>query len=109
MAGNIRKVQFSELHISTIDKLQYIMDVEEKINYQELQQKLQMILDELPDRCREIFYLSRFQNLTNQEIADRLLISKRTVENQISRALQKISASIEVTTICVSLLFLLVF
>ncbi len=105
LAANIRKVQFSELHIATIDKIRYVMDVEEKINYEELHQKLQQILDELPDRCREIFYMSRFQHFSNQEIADKLNISKRTVENQLSRALQKISTSIETTFICFLLFF----
>ncbi len=42
----------------------------------------------LPSKCRLIFSLSRFEGLTNSEIADYLEITKRTVETQISKALR---------------------
>lgn len=44
----------------------------------------------LPARCQEIFMLSRRDGLKNEEIAQKLNISKRTVENQITIALQHI-------------------
>ncbi len=42
----------------------------------------------LPEKCREIFVLNRYENLKYQEIADRLNISVKTVETQMSKALQ---------------------
>ncbi len=54
----------------------------------ELQKIIDDTLNTLPPRCREIFQLSRFEGLKNQEIADRLGLSKRTVELQISKALK---------------------
>lgn len=48
--------------------------------------KLEQCLQPLPARCKEIFILSRKEDLSNDEIAERLRISKRTVENQISQA-----------------------
>jgi RNA polymerase sigma factor (sigma-70 family) len=42
----------------------------------------------LPKRCQEIFLMSKTEHLSNSEIADKLQISKRTVENQLSIALQ---------------------
>ena len=59
-----------------------------RIKDQELLQELNHYLEKLPKRCQEIFYLSRMDNLSNQEIAGRLGISKRTVENQITMALK---------------------
>ena len=56
----------------------------------ELQKIIDDILDTLPPRCREIFQLSRFEGLKNQEIADQLGLSKRTVELQISNALKRL-------------------
>ena len=45
-------------------------------------------VNELPEKCREIFTMSRFGNLKYQEIADQLEISVKTVETQMSKALQ---------------------
>lgn len=54
----------------------------------ELQDKVKNAIDLLPEKCREIFIMSRIQGLKNEEIATNLNISKRTVETQISKALK---------------------
>jgi RNA polymerase sigma-70 factor (ECF subfamily) len=54
----------------------------------ELRQAVQTSLGKLPPRCREIFEYSRLHGLSNQEISDKLGISKRTVELQISNSLK---------------------
>ena len=54
----------------------------------ELRQAIDRSMLKLPPRCREIFELSRHKGLSNQEISDKLEISKRTVELQISNALK---------------------
>lgn len=59
-----------------------------KLGYEALESELAQILRKLPRRCQEIFWLSRVENLSNDEIADKLQISKRTVENQITLALR---------------------
>lgn len=107
IAANIRRVRFTELHLQVLDKLNYVRDVEDRINYQELNTRIENALKVLPDRCREIFYMSRFRNMSNQEIADQLNISKRTVENQISRGLQQLSQSLEIAPSCLILLAML--
>jgi RNA polymerase sigma-70 factor (ECF subfamily) len=66
---------------------------ENRIKDQELQHELNQYLDQLPKRCQEIFYMSRVNQLSNQEIAGRLGISKRTVENQITVALKHLRGS----------------
>lgn len=53
---------------------------------------LKQSLDTLPEKCREIFELSKFEGLSYEEIADFLQISKKTVENQLAIALRKIRA-----------------
>jgi RNA polymerase sigma-70 factor (family 1) len=60
----------------------------EKIRSAELESMVEGALTKLPKRCREIFYLSRKENLSNDQIAQNLGISKRTVENQITSALR---------------------
>jgi RNA polymerase sigma-70 factor, ECF subfamily len=54
----------------------------------ELRQAIQKSLEKLSPRCREIFELSRLKGLSNNEISEKLGISKRTVEIQISNSLK---------------------
>lgn len=59
-----------------------------KVQLSELQKKLDTALSELPEQCRTIFQMSRFEELKYQEIAARLGISVKTVENQMGKALR---------------------
>lgn len=63
---------------------------EGKIREEEFLIELQQHIEKLPKRCQEIFYLSRRDHYSNQEIANLLGISKRTVDNQIALALKYI-------------------
>lgn len=54
----------------------------------ELQEKVKEAVDLLPEKCREIFIMSRFRGMKNEEIAEELHLSKRTIETQISKALK---------------------
>ncbi len=54
----------------------------------ETKTKIEKALDKLPAKCREVFELSRFEELKYMEIADRLNISIKTVEVQVSKALR---------------------
>jgi len=46
------------------------------------------IIDALPEKCKEIFKMSRFEELKYAEISERLNISIKTVEAQMSKALK---------------------
>ena len=45
-------------------------------------------IEQLPDRCREIFLMSKRDGMTYREIAEELCLSEKTVEHQISKALK---------------------
>lgn len=62
--------------------------VDEEVSYNEVNQLLQKVVESLPDRCKEIFKLSRFEQLSHKEIAARLDISVKTIENQMTKALK---------------------
>ena len=47
-------------------------------------------IDNLPSRCREVFLLSKRDGLTYREIAQRLDLSEKTVEHQVSKALKRL-------------------
>ncbi len=54
----------------------------------ELESKIEAAIKKLPEQCRIIFNLSRFEELKYNEIAEQLEISPKTVENQIGKALK---------------------
>ena len=55
---------------------------------EELGHRLENALNRLPEKCRLVFYLSRFEELKYQEIANRLGISVKTVEAHMGKALK---------------------
>lgn len=59
-----------------------------KAELTELETKLRAALNELPEQCRTIFQLSRFEELKYKEIAEQLGLSIKTVENQMGKALK---------------------
>lgn len=59
-----------------------------KLQLKELEKRLHTALTELPEGCRTVFQLSRFEELRYSEIADVLGISIKTVENQMGKALK---------------------
>ncbi|MDQ6476960.1 RNA polymerase sigma-70 factor [Dyadobacter sp. LHD-138] len=59
-----------------------------EIELSELEDRLDLALKELPEKCRTIFQMSRFEELKYQEIADKLDIPVKTVENQMGKALK---------------------
>jgi RNA polymerase sigma-70 factor, ECF subfamily len=60
----------------------------DRIDQEQLQNRLRSALDKLPTECRRIFELSRYEELKYREIADQLQISIKTVEAQMGKALK---------------------
>ncbi|MNL42228.1 RNA polymerase sigma factor SigM [compost metagenome] len=65
-----------------------------ELELKELTFLVKKFVGELPSRAREIFELSRNQYLTNKEIAERLNISEKTVENQMTIILKKLKVNL---------------
>ena len=69
-------------------KTETTADAEDKLDVKILEQKINEVIDQLPDKCREVFLLSRFHNLSHQAIAEKLNISQSTVEKHIMKAIR---------------------
>ncbi len=70
--------------------------------------KIDQAIEELPEKCREIFLMNRYEQMKYQEIADKLQISVKTVETQMSKALQRMRVSLnEYLTLLVLILYFL--
>ncbi len=59
------------------------------LHYKELQARIARILERLPERCGQIFCMSRFEGLKYTEIAEKLSVSIKTVEANMGRALKE--------------------
>ena len=60
----------------------------------ETKTKIDAAINSLPTACRAIFILSRFENLSNKEIAQELDLSVKTVENQMTKALRLLKTAL---------------
>lgn len=59
----------------------------DRLQAESVETLVQAAIEQLPPQCRNIFRLSRFEELSYSEIADLLDLSPKTVENQIGKAL----------------------
>ena len=64
----------------------------DNLEYQELEAFVNQSIDKLPEKCRLVFVLNRFEQLSYKEVAQKLDISVKTVENQMSKALKFLRA-----------------
>ncbi|MHB1179388.1 MAG: RNA polymerase sigma-70 factor [Daejeonella sp.] len=72
----------------------------------ELAQQIRMAIDNLPEKCKLVFEMSRFEYLKNREIAERLNISQNTVERHMTMAFEKLRKSLKYIVSSVPLLVL---
>ena len=75
-------------HEAEVMLTQEVYDATDILELDELQTRIDEAMDLLPEKCREVFELSRYEGLKYHEIADRMDISQKTVENQMGKALK---------------------
>ena len=63
-------------------------DTSNNLLSQELEGRIEDALEQLPEKCGEVFRMSRFSELSYKEIAEKLGISVKTVENHMGKALR---------------------
>lgn len=66
----------------------------EKVELNELKEKIDQLIQELPERQQNIFVLSRVEGLSNREIAKKLNISEKTVEYHITQSIKILKKSL---------------
>lgn len=87
--GKTRRAFFEELTTMHIEQSE-----EDQLEIKELKSIIRQHTSHLPEKCRQVYYLSRNEHLSNKEIAERMGISVKTVENQITIALRRLRASL---------------
>jgi RNA polymerase sigma-70 factor (ECF subfamily) len=79
----------------------------QSITYNSLYQYINELVDQLPERRKEIFIKSRFEGQSIKEIAEELMISHKTVENQLTDALKFIRTNLNRESLSLILFYLL--
>ncbi len=74
-------------HLEILDET---VPLEERLHYRYIIDIVSNEIENLPDKCREVFKLSRSEFLSNKEIAQRLDISESTVEKHINKAIRRL-------------------
>ncbi|MBX2922800.1 MAG: RNA polymerase sigma-70 factor [Chitinophagaceae bacterium] len=88
--GKIRQTFFEELKTIYIEQTE-----EDQMEIKELKSIIKQHTSQLPEKCRQVYYLSRNEHLSNKEIAEKMGISVKTVENQMTIALRRLRASLK--------------
>lgn len=70
-------------------------EAEEALWKSDIEQAIQEAIAILPEKCREVFVLSKIEGLKNREIAEKLNISEKTVERHMSIALSKLREELD--------------
>ncbi len=86
-----------DLSIDVYEEIPFIRSGEDlyAIEVKELEQQLNFLIDNLPEKCRIIFKMSRDDGMSAKDIADQLDLSHRTVETQIGKAIKSIKNSLK--------------
>ena len=88
--NRIKSQQTRQRHYNNFsrDSARTTLEGEEFLAFRELKKEVLSAMDVLPEKCREIFFKSRFEEKTYPEIAKELGISIKTVEAQMGKALR---------------------
>jgi RNA polymerase sigma-70 factor, ECF subfamily len=93
----IRKKAKESQFVEYLKSLQEINEepVDVELEYNELRNTLDGIINELPPRQKEVYLLQSVEGMKYSEIAERLNISVNTIENHMSRALKTIREKLD--------------
>lgn len=93
--NRLRNARIANEHLTLMDKCFVENTTENQVDLTFTTKEVQDIVTAMPDRCREVFELSRNKLLTNEQIATTLNINQRTVENHLTRALKILRVSLK--------------
>lgn len=88
---NVIRDKKKEVQLDTVDE-KLVSENYDVLEVKELENEIELAINTLPDKCREVFEKSRVEGLKYAEIADKMGISVKTVEAQMSKALRMLRA-----------------
>jgi RNA polymerase sigma-70 factor (family 1) len=90
----LKHQKIENLYVNYLEREQLLSEVvfsaESPYLEKEMARQINIALESLPEKCREIFMMSRFDHMKYKDIADKLNLSPKTVERQVGIALDKL-------------------
>ncbi|UZR98399.1 RNA polymerase sigma-70 factor [Chondrinema litorale] len=101
ITNHIKKIKFIDRRAEIIESHFIGNNVEDYISTVETQSLIKESISSMPNRSREVFYLSRYENLSNKEIATKLGISVFTVETHMKKSLKYLRKSLDIAIVII--------
>jgi len=98
----------SREYLKSLQQIETAEKVIDEIQYKELNQKVQNLLNQLTPRQKEIYLLSRDDGYSHKEIAQKLNISESTVNNHLVKVLKFLKSHID-SSLAINALFVCLF
>lgn len=97
--STLSRTPIPEHNIELLENLLHQSSPEDQYILEELRVKVDQVVEALPPRCRQVYQLRRYENMSVAEIADKLGMSIRTVENHLYQATRVLKNKISPITI----------
>lgn len=94
IANHIRDLKFTKEHTDVLEYISSSVNSVNDIEYKDFEKEIMTHINELSPKCKEVFIMSRFDEFSNHEIAQKLNLSIYTVEKHISNALKNLRSTI---------------
>ena len=99
----LRNGKIVNRHVLRMKRVLAENNTENEVNATLLAEQVADVVSRMPARPKQVFVLSRMENISNDEIAEKLNINQRTVENHLTKALQMLRASLKITPVMLSI------
>lgn len=86
--NKIKHLKVRSVYAEDWKATQQVEETSDSVQVNELNDRIHLAINSMPEQCGRIFKMSRFEQLRYQEIADELGLSVKTVENQMGKALK---------------------
>jgi len=93
--------EVSEFDLSQLDILDESVELEDRLHYRYIIDLVEQEIENLPEKCKTVFKMSRYEYLSNKEIATRMDITESTVEKHINKAITRLRSISKLYTILV--------
>lgn len=97
----LRRAGLQDIHDLKFQEVLAVNNTQEQLDFNQLEESIEKSLGELPEKYKEVFEMSRYYNMSNKQIAEKLNLSTRTVEWYIHTVLKHLRTSLTILVLVV--------